>query len=98
MPKQVLDTYSKLALQKVAEGQNLFITGKAGTGKTTLLRRILKENKGKKYIAVLAPTGVAAENAGGYTMHSFLRLPLVPYFPKHRMSNLYSLDSGTDSI
>ena len=59
------------AMRLMNEGENLFITGKAGTGKTTLLQEILKRNQniGKKNIVVLAPTGVAAENAGGMTMH-----------------------------
>ncbi|MEL7480911.1 MAG: DEAD/DEAH box helicase [Pseudomonadota bacterium] len=52
---------------------NLFLTGRAGTGKTTLLRRVLAE-AGDKAI-VLAPTGVAAMNAGGQTIHSFFKLP-----------------------
>jgi len=52
---------------------NLFLTGRAGTGKTTLLRRFMKE-AGENAI-VLAPTGVAAMNAGGQTLHSFFRLP-----------------------
>ncbi len=51
----------------------LFITGKAGTGKSTLLK-YFKANTGKK-IVVLAPTGVAAINVGGQTVHSFFRLP-----------------------
>lgn len=51
----------------------LFITGKAGTGKSTLLK-YFKANTGKK-IVVLAPTGVAAVNVGGQTIHSFFRLP-----------------------
>ena len=49
---------------------SLFITGKAGTGKTTFIKRILKEID--KNFLVLAPTGIAAINAGGQTMHSFL--------------------------
>lgn len=52
---------------------NLFLTGRAGTGKTTLLRRFMKE-AGENAI-VLAPTGVAAMNAGGQTLHSFFKLP-----------------------
>ena len=59
--------------------RNLFITGKAGTGKTTFLRR-LKEITGKQ-VAVVAPTGVAAINAGGTTIHSFFQLPLTPFVP-----------------
>lgn len=58
---------------------NLFLTGKAGTGKTTFLRK-LKENSPKRMI-VLAPTGIAAINARGVTIHSFFQLPLAPYVP-----------------
>ena len=57
--------------------RNIFLTGKAGTGKTTLLKYILENNP--KQIAVVAPTGVAAIKAGGITIHSFLQLPLQPY-------------------
>lgn len=60
-------------------GMNLFLTGKAGTGKTTFLRR-LKITSPKRMI-VLAPTGVAAINAGGVTIHSFFQLPFGPYLP-----------------
>jgi hypothetical protein len=57
----------------------LFLTGKAGTGKTTFLKK-LKE-QGKKEMAIVAPTGVAAINAGGVTIHSFFQLPLSPFIP-----------------
>jgi hypothetical protein len=57
----------------------IFLTGKAGTGKTTLLRYI-KENCYKQ-ITVLAPTGVAAIQAGGSTIHSFFQLPFSPFVP-----------------
>ncbi len=57
----------------------VFLTGKAGTGKTTFLKYI-KETTFKK-TAVVAPTGVAAINAGGVTMHSFFSLPFGPYIP-----------------
>jgi len=57
----------------------LFITGKAGTGKTTFLRSI-KENCSKK-MAIVAPTGVAAINAGGVTIHSLFQLPPGAYIP-----------------
>jgi ATP-dependent exoDNAse (exonuclease V) alpha subunit len=62
--------------------KHLFLTGKAGTGKTTFLKYI-KENSFKK-MAVVAPTGVAAINAGGVTIHSFFQLPFGPYIPTQK--------------
>jgi hypothetical protein len=59
--------------------EHLFLTGKAGTGKTTFLKYI-RENTHKKTI-VAAPTGVAAVNAGGTTLHSLFQLPFEPYIP-----------------
>ena len=59
--------------------QSLFLTGKAGTGKSTFLRYIC-DNVKKKHV-VLAPTGIAAINAGGSTLHSFFRLPFHPLLP-----------------
>ncbi|MFW9298533.1 ATP-dependent DNA helicase [Glaesserella parasuis] len=59
--------------------ESLFLTGKAGTGKTTFLKYLTSKLK-KKFI-VLAPTGVAAVNAGGVTLHSFFRLSFSPYLP-----------------
>lgn len=53
--------------------RSLFLTGKAGTGKSTFLRHIAATTK-KKHI-ILAPTGIAAINAGGSTLHSFFKLP-----------------------
>lgn len=81
-------------------GVNLFITGKAGTGKTELLKRIYKDLvKQKKVVAVLAPTGIAAENAKGQTMHNFLRLPLKPYLPEHKTNpGLYQLSANVERI
>ncbi len=58
---------------------NIFLTGKAGTGKSTFLRYICK-NLNKKYV-ILAPTGVAAVNVGGVTIHSFFQMPLRPVPP-----------------
>lgn len=58
---------------------HLFLTGKAGTGKTTFLRRLRAESP--KRMVVLAPTGIAAINAGGTTIHSFFQLPFAPYVP-----------------
>lgn len=60
-------------------GCNIFLTGKAGTGKTTFLRN-LRERSPKRMV-VLAPTGIAAINAGGVTIHSFFQLPLSPFVP-----------------
>ena len=59
--------------------QSLFLTGKAGTGKSTFLRYVT-DNIKKKYV-VLAPTGIAAINAGGSTLHSFFKLPFHPLLP-----------------
>ncbi len=60
-------------------GNNIFLTGKAGTGKTTFLHN-LKENTPKRMI-ITAPTGVAAINAGGVTLHSFFQMPFGPFVP-----------------
>ena len=59
--------------------RSLFLTGKAGTGKSTFLRYVSKHTK-KKHV-ILAPTGIAAINAGGSTLHSFFRLPFHPLLP-----------------
>ena len=59
--------------------RSLFLTGKAGTGKSTFLRYIASHTK-KKHV-VLAPTGIAAINAGGSTLHSFFKLPFYPLLP-----------------
>ena len=58
---------------------SLFLTGKAGTGKSTFLRYVAKHTKKKNVI--LAPTGIAAINAGGSTLHSFFKLPFHPLLP-----------------
>lgn len=60
-------------------GVNVFLTGKAGTGKTTFLREL--KRRSPKRMIVVAPTGVAAINAGGVTIHSFFQLPFGPYVP-----------------
>lgn len=64
---------------------SLFLTGKAGTGKSTFLRYVSKTTK-KKHV-ILAPTGIAAINAGGSTLHSFFRIPFHPLLPN---DNQYS--------
>ena len=60
-------------------GKSIFLTGRAGTGKTTFLKYIA-QTISKRFV-ILAPTGVAAINAGGTTIHSFFQLPLCPYLP-----------------
>jgi tetratricopeptide (TPR) repeat protein len=66
--------------------RSLFLTGKAGTGKSTFLRYVASHTK-KKHV-ILAPTGIAAINAGGSTLHSFFRLPFFPLLPNDsRYSN-----------
>ena len=68
-------------------GISIFLTGKAGTGKTTFLRT-LKEKSSKRSI-IVAPTGVAAINAGGMTIHSFFQLPLSPFVPEVNFKNRF---------
>lgn len=79
----VLDTDNREfqdALQLITHTrQSVFLTGKAGTGKSTFLKYICQETK-KKHV-VLAPTGIAAINAGGMTLHSFFKLPFRPMLP-----------------
>ncbi|MBG9375701.1 helix-turn-helix domain-containing protein [Panacibacter sp. DH6] len=60
----------------------VFLTGRAGTGKTTFLKYIQANTH--KQVAVIAPTGVAAINAGGATIHSFFQLPFTPYIPESK--------------
>ncbi|MCH8554934.1 MAG: AAA family ATPase [Schleiferiaceae bacterium] len=62
--------------------QSVFLTGRAGTGKTTFLKHIAETSS--KKVVVLAPTGIAALNAGGQTIHSFFRLPITPFLPIDR--------------
>lgn len=76
------DAYTLKALELVRLGRSFFITGKAGTGKTTLLKEIVKECRARgKNIAVSAPTGVAAKNAEGQTLHSLLGLKTIVFIP-----------------
>ena len=74
------NTIFQLALELVSStSQHIFLTGKAGTGKTTFLRHVKEHTK--KNAVVVAPTGVAAINAGGVTMHSFFQLPFGAFVP-----------------
>ncbi len=77
-------------------GHSVFLTGKAGTGKTTFLRTVVK--KSSKQSIVLAPTGVAAINAGGVTIHSFFQLPLTPYLPGANVKTMFSLNRNKRKI
>ena len=79
-------------------GTHLFLTGKAGTGKTTFLRRLKQESP--KRMVVLAPTGIAAINAGGVTIHSFFQIPFAPYVPESSFSTnaTYRFRFGKEKI
>lgn len=78
--KELTNTQLELAYDLIENtGVNLFLTGKAGTGKTTFLRKLQKQSY--KRMVVVAPTGVAAINAGGVTIHSFFQLDLGPFIP-----------------
>ena len=78
---EAIDKNIKLAHDLVKfTSKSVFLTGKAGTGKTTFLRNL--PNITRKRMAVVAPTGVAALNAGGVTIHSFFQLPFTPYIPE----------------
>ena len=85
----------KLAADFVHQtSRHIFLTGKAGTGKTTFLKHI-REQTSKKAV-VVAPTGVAAINAGGVTMHSFFQLPFGPYVPGIKKGGFGQAGNATD--
>lgn len=91
MKKITLTEEFNLAYRFITETNlNVFLTGKAGTGKTTFLK-YLRENSIKKMI-VAAPTGVAAINAGGVTLHSLFQLPFAPFVPS-KETNANSVNS-----
>ena len=68
-------------------GRSIFLTGKAGTGKTTFLKDVMSGSR--KRPIVVAPTGVAAINAGGVTIHSFFQLPFSPYVPGAKVESKF---------
>ena len=68
-------------------GRSIFLTGKAGTGKTTFLKTVVEHSR--KRPIVVAPTGVAAINAGGVTIHSFFQLPFSPYVPGAKVESKF---------
>lgn len=89
---------TRFALKLVRQGKSFFITGRAGTGKTMLLKKIVSECRARgKNVVVTAPTGVAAKNAEGQTIHSLFRLKTSVFIPnKMRMS--YRLDSAREKV
>lgn len=94
--EQVQDHQLKLAYQFVEQtGRNIFLTGRAGTGKTTFLKS-LKNNISKRMI-VVAPTGVAAINAGGVTIHSFFQMPFGPHIPNQEFPRSQENESQSSS-
>ena len=77
-------------------GKSIFLTGKAGTGKTTFLKAVCRHST--KRMVIVAPTGVAAINAGGVTIHSFFQLPLSPFVPGVKMENRYDFSEEKRKI
>jgi len=77
-------------------GRSVFLTGKAGTGKTTFLRDVVRNSS--KRVVVVAPTGIAAINAGGVTIHSFFQLPLHPFIPGVKMESKFAFSKEKRSI
>ena len=77
-----LSTAAKYTLQFINQThRSVFLTGKAGTGKTTLLREIVRSTH--KNTVIVAPTGIAALNASGVTIHSMFQLPFAGFIPDH---------------
>ena len=77
-------------------GTSIFLTGKAGTGKTTFLKSVVE--KSQKRLVVVAPTGVAAINARGVTIHSFFQLPFSPYIPNTIVKGEYGVSKEKRNI
>ncbi|MGI6223876.1 MAG: helix-turn-helix domain-containing protein [Prevotella sp.] len=77
-------------------GIGIFLTGKAGTGKTTFLKYVQEHST--KRIVIVAPSGVAAINAGGVTIHSFFQLPLSPYVPGAQIQQRYDFSKDKRRI
>ena len=77
-------------------GHSIFLTGKAGTGKTTFLKTLVERST--KRMVVVAPTGVAAINAGGVTIHSFFQIPLTPFVPGAQMKNRFDFSKEKRKI
>eukprot|EP01038_Epipyxis_sp_PR26KG_P002437 gene2437-3447_t len=96
MSELIKDKYFELAENYIRyTNQNIYLTGKAGTGKSTFLKYI--KNTSYKNLAVLAPTGVAAINAGGVTIHSFFNLPFTPFVPKHDVDRMMDNEVNSET-
>lgn len=94
---EAIDKNIKLAHDLVKfTSKSVFLTGKAGTGKTTFLRNL--PNITRKRMAVVAPTGVAALNAGGVTIHSFFQLPFTPYIPEGADVSFVTKDEDGNAV
>lgn len=95
----MLDKVGKRIIELVRDGKSFFITGKAGTGKTELLKEVVMSlKKQDKKVAVTASTGVAANHAGGVTLHSLLRIPLSPFVPGVKNKELYKLKDAEKRV
>lgn len=99
-----MNTESTTEINKIAEfverfinqtNQSVFLTGKAGTGKTTLLKKIT-ESTYKQYV-IVAPTGIAALNAGGVTIHSFFQLPFGGFIPDFNVAHQFTENGKMES-
>ncbi|WP_417352925.1 helix-turn-helix domain-containing protein [Flavobacterium alkalisoli] len=86
-----LSTAAEYTLRFINQtNRSIFLTGKAGTGKTTLLKEIIRTTH--KNVVVVAPTGIAALNAGGVTIHSMFQLPFAGFIPDNTLPHI------TDSV
>lgn len=89
MPMQNVSEAAAYTLQFINQTQkSIFLTGKAGTGKTTLLREIIATTH--KSTVVVAPTGIAALNAGGVTIHSMFQLPFSAFIPSYQEASQFT--------
>jgi hypothetical protein len=92
----VTNNYKQLASRFInSTACPIFLTGRAGTGKTTFLREIVAQTHKKTIVA--APTGIAAINAGGITLHSLFQLPFGSFIPSENFSGRLPLSSGVNT-
>lgn len=85
---EVKSTEAQFVLKFINQtNRSVFLTGKAGTGKTTLLKEIIQSMH--KNTIVVAPTGIAALNAGGVTIHSMFQLPFGGFIPERNVTDIF---------